>query len=642
MSLEIITALSVQYGANPQFVLAGGGNTSYKDENSLYVKPSGIALKSIKPENFVKMDRSKIRAIFSAQLPADVTEREAVAKQMMMDAVCPESAGRPSVEAPLHELLPFTYIVHLHPAMVNGMTCSEKGAETCAALFPEALWIPYVDPGYTLAKKVYDEVEKYKAAKGNAPAVIFLQNHGVFVGADSAEAVNAIYDNMMAVLAKAYADAGVATELVHGEACMDAVKQYAPKLRTILGIDGEDGSITRKFVVCAGNFDVTGGPLSPDHIVYSKSFPMVAEDPKREDVDAYVKAYGFKPFVVCVPGRGVFCAGDTLSGAENTAALAKDAALVKQLAAAFGGAHYICDRDRLFIENWEVESYRRSMANKGVAAAGRLKGKVAVVTGAAQGFGYGIAEELAQEGATIVVADLNLEGANKAAETIRAAYPASEAFAVAVNVSDENSVSAMVGDIAFRCGGIDLFVSNAGVLKAGSVKTFTLKDWEFVTDVNYNGYFLCVKHVSALMAAETADGGDWLDIVQVNSKSGLQGSNKNAAYAGGKFGGIGLTQSFAMELVTDKIKVNSVCPGNFFDGPLWSNPEKGLFVQYLNSGKVPGAKTVEDVKRFYESKVPMNRGCFPKDVAKAIIYSVEQKYETGQAIPVTGGQVMLN
>ena len=112
-------------------------------------------------------------------------------------------------------------------------------------------------------------------------------------------------------------------------------------------------------------------------------------------------------------------------------------------------------------------------------------------------------------------------------------------------------------------------------------------------------------------------------------------------HAGGKFGGIGLTQSFALELVSDRIKVNSVCPGNFFDGPLWSNPERGLFVQYLNSGKVPGARTIEDVKRFYEAKVPMNRGCFPADVAKAILYSVEQKYETGQAIPVTGGQVML-
>ena len=131
------------------------------------------------------------------------------------------------------------------------------------------------------------------------------------------------------------------------------------------------------------------------------------------------------------------------------------------------------------------------------------------------------------------------------------------------------------------------------------------------------------------------------DIIQINSKSGLQGSNKNGAYAGGKFGGIGLVQSFAMELVKDNIKVNAVCPGNFFEGPLWSDPERGLFVQYLKAGKVPGAETVEDVKRFYEKKVPMERGCNGRDVSKAIYYIIEQKYETGQAVPVTGGQVML-
>ncbi|MBO4631367.1 MAG: SDR family NAD(P)-dependent oxidoreductase [Lentisphaeria bacterium] len=639
MSLEKITALSVKYGSDDRFVLAGGGNTSFKDETHLYVKPSGIALKSVKSENFVKMDRALIRKIFSGTLPCDVAGREAAAKQMMLDAV--RTGSRPSVEAPLHELIPFAYVVHLHPALVNGMTCAENGAEVCSKLFPDALWVPYVDPGYTLSKKVSDAMAEYQTAKGKAASLIFLQNHGVFAGADTPEEIDAIYANVMSVLEKAYASAGVAIELAKQAPCTEAVKQYAPKLRTLLG-DGEGDSISRKFVVCTGNFEVTGGPLSPDHIVYSKSFPMVSDDPKKEDVDSYVATNGFKPLVVSVPGRGVFCAGDTLKSANTAAALAADAALVKQLSAAFGGPHYLCERDRKFIENWEVESYRRSMASQGAAPAGRLRGKVAVVTGAAQGFGYGIAEELAKEGAVIVVADLNIEGAQKAADTIRNEYPVSEAFAVAVNVSNEDSIAAMVGEVAKRCGGVDLFVSNAGVAKAGSVKTFTLKDWEFVTDINYNGYFLCVKHVSSLMAAQTADGGDWLDIVQVNSKSGLEGSNKNGAYAGSKFGGIGLTQSFALELVTDRIKVNSVCPGNYLDGPLWSNPERGLFVQYLNSGKVPGAKTVADVKRYYESKVPMNRGCFPKDVAKAIIYCVEQKYETGQAIPVTGGQVMLN
>jgi sorbitol-6-phosphate 2-dehydrogenase len=133
-----------------------------------------------------------------------------------------------------------------------------------------------------------------------------------------------------------------------------------------------------------------------------------------------------------------------------------------------------------------------------------------------------------------------------------------------------------------------------------------------------------------------------MDLIQINSKSGLEGSNRNFAYSGAKFGGIGLTQSFAMELAPFGIKVNSICPGNFFEGPLWSDPEKGLFEQYLKAGKVPGAKSIEDIKAFYEAKVPLGRGCRVEDVMKAIYYSIEQKYETGQAIPVTGGQVMLN
>jgi NAD(P)-dependent dehydrogenase (short-subunit alcohol dehydrogenase family) len=132
------------------------------------------------------------------------------------------------------------------------------------------------------------------------------------------------------------------------------------------------------------------------------------------------------------------------------------------------------------------------------------------------------------------------------------------------------------------------------------------------------------------------------DIIEINSKSGLEGSNKNFAYAGSKFGGIGLTQSFALELAPFGVKVNAICPGNFLDGPLWSDPNRGLFKQYLDSGKVPGAKSIDDVRRFYEAKVPLGRGCSTEDVARAILYVIEQQYETGQAIPVTGGQVMLS
>lgn len=346
--------------------------------------------------------------------------------------------------------------------------------------------------------------------------------------------------------------------------------------------------------------------------------------------------HGYRPLVVEVPGKAVFCAGKNAPGAETVSLLARDAALVQQLAAAFGGESFLPDERRSFIENWEAESYRRKVAGGGSVA---LTGKIAVVTGGAQGFGFGIAQELAAEGATVVIADMNFEGASKAAAAIAAPGGAG---AVAVNIADESSVAAMVSEIVRCYGGIDLFVANAGVLRAGSVKTLEKRDWDFVTNINYTGYFLCVKHVAPVMALQNSACAAWTDIVQVNSKSGLVGSNRNGAYAGGKFGTIGLTQSFALELVTDHIKVNSVCPGNFFDGPLWSDPERGLFVQYLKAGKVPGAKTVADVKIHYEKQIPMHRGCYPSDVAKAILYATQQPYETGQAIPVTGGQVMLN
>ncbi len=272
------------------------------------------------------------------------------------------------------------------------------------------------------------------------------------------------------------------------------------------------------------------------------------------------------------------------------------------------------------------------------AGTGRLAGKITIVTGAAQGFGKGIAEELYAEGATIIIADMNQALAEQVA-----AEMGERACAIAVNVSDEESVANLVSQTVERFGGLDIMVANAGVVRSGPVSTFEKKDFEFVTAINYTGLFLCAKYAAIIMQAQhEADPEAMFDIIAMSSKSGLEGSDKNFAYAGSKFGAIGLVQSFAKELACCNIKVNAICPGNYLDGPLWSDPARGLFVQYLQAGKVPGAKTVADVRRFYEAKVPMNRGCLPIDVARAVMYCVEQRYETGQAIPVTGGQVMLN
>ena len=631
MSLEKITEMSNRYGSNPDFVLAGGGNTSFKDEKFLYVKPSGVSLAAMKPEDFVQMDRSIVRSCFALNDFSSTAEREAKVKKLM-DFACVTEGRRPSVEAPMHEIMPYAYVVHTHPALVNGMTCGVSGKEICAELFPEALWVDYCDPGFILAKVVFDHCEAYRKVKNCDPQVIFLQNHGVFVGADSVEEMDDIYSGIMKTLADYCAAKGVSTEFsISGDADAATVMEYAPLLRSYLR-----GADTERCVTVASSapFSIPAGPLSPDHLVYAKAFGIKCGTVEKSAIDEFKSIRKYAPRMVEIPGKAVFFAGKNLAAAETVRQLAENGARIEQIAAAFGGIHYLSDAQREFIENWEVESYRAKVAS---GANAPLTGMVAVVTGGAQGFGYGIAKGLAALGADVAIADLNVDGAARAAAEL-----GKGARGFAVNVADEASVEKLISEVVAVYGGIDLFVANAGVARAGSVKSFALKDWQFVTDINYNGFFLCTKYCAQVMARQNEASGQWSDIVHVNSKSGLSGSKNNGAYAGSKFGGLGLVQSFALELVADKIKVNAVCPGNYLDGPLWSDPERGLFVQYLNAGKVPGAKNVADVRRHYESQVPMSRGCFPEDVVRAICYAVTQQYETGQAIPVTGGQTMLN
>ncbi len=631
-TLAILTELSNRYGGDPNFVLAGGGNTSAKNEATLWVKPSGVALATITAEQFLPMERTKLHAMLTQHYPADPAAREAQVKDAMLAAVCAGHTGRPSVEAVLHNMFETTLVVHTHPALVNGMTCAQDGARVCATLFPGALWIPYTDPGYVLSTVVQAEIARHTKKHGAAPSVVFLQNHGVFVAANTAEEIDRHYTHIMSTLTAAYQKAGVATQLAAGALDDDCVQRCAPPLR-ILTSNGE-----RQMVVAAPPFAVAQGPLSPDHIVYAKSYPHTGAIGATE-IDAFAQRHGYRPTIVAQPGA-VFAAGSTLKNAHTAMELAQNAGLVVQLTAAFGGPLFMDDRARSFIESWEVENYRKAISLAG--GRGRLDGKVTAITGGAQGFGKGIAACLAKEGALVIIIDKNAEGARAAAQELCVRHGANAARALAADITDEASVRAMTRAIVQLCGGLDVFIANAGVLRAAPVKQMSLADWELVTKVNYTGYFLCVKHVSTVMAAQNAAGrGGWMDIIQINSKSGLQGSNRNSAYAGSKFGAIGLTQSFAKELVADRIKVNAICPGNYFEGPLWSDPQTGLFRQYLDAGKVPGASTLEDVRDFYEEQVPMGRGCLPDDVARAVCYCVEQQYETGQALAVTGGQVML-
>ena len=651
-SLNELVQISNLYGADPAFVIAGGGNTSFKDATRLYVKASGTSLATITADGFAVLDRQKMASIMQKEYSRDALKREEQIKHDLAAAACfPEKGLRPSVEASLHDLIEYSFVVHTHPTLVNGLLCSVQAEKQVQKLFPDALFIPYTDPGYVLSKTVETELQKFKALHGRHPKVIFLQNHGVFVGADTIAEIQAIYAKLLKTISARSKPIPSAAPVVVD----NRVTAILPALRMLLSEDGLKVLTVRTSPLIASfstpeAFQAVALPFTPDAIVYCKARPLCCPVGTTDAVlkflekqlPAFKKKYQYLPKVICIPGLGLVGADDTAKSAETVLDVFEDSMKVACVSRNFGGPNPMSAAGMRFIDNWEVENYRRKVAKAG-AGSNRASGKIIIVTGAAQGFGAGIAETLFAEGANVVIADLNEEKGRSAESGFNGSGRQNRAFFVKTDVSSPESVEELMAATVKRFGGLDVIISNAGILRAGGLQDIDIRTFDLMTKVNYTGYFLCAKYASAVMKQQRKyKAGYFMDIIQINSKSGLEGSKNNFTYAGGKFGGIGLTQSFALELIPFGIKVNAICPGNFFDGPLWSDPVNGLFVQYLRTGKVPGARTIEDVKKFYESKVPVGRGCAVSDVMKAVFYIMEQEYETGQAVPVTGGQVMLN
>ena len=258
-----------------------------------------------------------------------------------------------------------------------------------------------------------------------------------------------------------------------------------------------------------------------------------------------------------------------------------------------------------------------------------LDGKSAIVTGGAQGLGEAICLRLSLEGCKVVVADINKEGVDSTVEKITKQYDG-DTTGIIVDVTNEDNVAKLIDKTVDRYGKLDILVSNAGILMAEAIENFPAEKWMKVIEVNLYGYFLCAKHAARVMKPQKSGA-----IIQINSKSGKKGSYKSSAYSASKFGGIGLTQAIALELAEFGVRVNTICPGNMLDSPLWVD---SLYEQYARTRGI----SEEEVRQYYIDQVPMKRGCTYADVCNLLVFlaSDQSSYMTGQAINVTGGQEM--
>ena len=359
MSIERLVSISQRYGKDPEYVLLGGGNTSLKKDGILYVKASGHALSDIQAGGFAALDLEALDQIWKRKYPDDDDQREAAVLEDLMACRLAEETKRPSVEALLHAILPFRYVVHLHPALVNGLTCSQEGEAATARLFPHALWIELVKPGFILAKTVRDRLGSHAKRTGSDASVIFLENHGVFVGAETVDQIDALYaeimKNLRAALVREVDTASVSYD-TKGVAAISATLEKVSREPISFHTNAE----IMRLVSDEESFASVASSFTPDHIVYAGFKPLWVD--KAAAVEAeyqhFLRTYAEAPKVICIAGFGAF------SVTEKPMLLFLDTVAIAAYSESFGGPKFMSEEMIAFIRTWEVEQYRAQVAAK--------------------------------------------------------------------------------------------------------------------------------------------------------------------------------------------------------------------------------------------------------------------------------------
>ena len=647
-------------GTDRTLVNIYGGNTSTKslekdhlgrDVMVLWVKGSGSDIANITEKGFAGLKLDEVLPLFDRP---SMTDEEMVA---YLDRTAFE-VGRPrqSIETLLHAFVPAKHVDHTHPDAIIAIACSENGQAIMTQIYGErAAWVEYIRPGFTLSQQI-------GAAVRNNPKLecVVMGKHGLVTwGNTSIES----YESTLRIIGEA--EAYLEQHRAAREAVVDAlpeterreiVAKLMPVLRGAFGNQRgsvllyDDSPAALEFVGSKGALERSQvGAACPDHLVHTKRVPLFIDWKPQDGTEAllertktsaakFVQDYSDyfnanktdgdtmfapNPRVTLIPGVGMITSGADAMGAEVSKQLYQRAILVMQNAQ--GKFVSLSNAESYAVEYWPLELYKLSLK----PAPKALEGKVALVTGAASGIGKAIAHRLASEGAHVVIADLNLEGAQNVSEEIVKARGYKRAMAVAMNVTSEEQVAAAFAQAILEYGGIDIVVNNAGIASSAPIEETSLEMWNKNQSILSTGYFLVSREAFRLWRAQNLGG----NLIMIASKNSIAAGKNAAAYSVAKAAELHLARCLAEEGGGAGIRVNSVLPDAVLSGSaIWNSSWKE------ERAKAYGIKP-EELDEFYRKRTTLRVNVFPDDIAQAVYFfaSPASSKTTGGVLTVDGG-----
>jgi rhamnulose-1-phosphate aldolase/alcohol dehydrogenase len=643
----------------------GGGNTSAKgtavdhtgrELDAIWVKGSGSDLATVRSRDFTALRLAEVLGLLERDEMSD-EDMVTFLSRCQLDPAAPRS----SIETLLHAFVPAEHVHHTHPDAINVLACAEDGERLAAECFDgEAAWIPYVRPGFTLAKQVATAAREDRELR-----LVILAKHGLVVWGDTAEEA---YRRTIEVVNRAAEfvnerTAGVARfgGAIEGVDAGDESERRALLRAVLPQLRGAVSSEASKVLVVDTSAPVrelvdsrdarelvSVGAACPDHLVHTKRAPLwIPFDPRSEDAEtlrsripelaarfrddysAYFERNADPDTAQADPdARVVLIQHLGLVGVEastKAAHLARDlyhrAIEVMSGAHAIGGFTSLTEPESFAVEYWPLELYKLSLA----PPPGELQGKVALVTGAAGGIGRAVVDALAGAGACVVACDIDGEGAGDAVRQLGDA-----GLAVTADVTDEAAVAAAFGATVETFGGVDIVVSNAGVASSAPIEETSLEDWERNHAVLSTGYFLVARKAFSTLGAQGRRG----SIVLVASKNALVAGRNSAAYSSAKAAEVHLARCLAEEGGSRGIRVNTVNPDAVLQGSrIWDTSWRRE--RAATYGIAP-----EELDEYYRQRTTLQVSVLPEDVAEAVLHFASEARSgksTGNILNVDGG-----